>query len=174
MKYLSSKIIIPICLIAFCCSLALDWMIFETDRIEKNLAAPVVLNTLPKNADRIEIVAVKKPIKKYFIPAETKGSSYEISATVYGYSSTVDQTDGNPFKTASGTQTALGTIGNNCLPFGTVVEFDNQKFIILDRMNARYGCNAFDRWFETRQDALNWGRPLKKVKIYKNDKANSS
>ena len=44
-----------------------------------------------------------------------------INATVYGYSSTVDQCDSDPFTTASGQRARDGIVANNCLPFGKEV-----------------------------------------------------
>ncbi len=77
------------------------------------------------------------------------------------YSSTVDQTDGDPFTTASGTQVHPGTVATNCLPFGTQIRipdyFGDQIFTVEDRMSSRWGCGKMDIWMSTRADALNWG-----------------
>ena len=91
--------------------------------------------------------------------------------TIYGYSSTVDQTDSTPFITADGTTVKRGIIANNCYEFGTVVyiEFGGicRRFTVRDRMNKRYGCEVWDIWFETRQEALDWGKRIIDIKVYK-------
>lgn len=83
-----------------------------------------------------------------------------IEATVYGYSSTVDQTDADPYTTASGERVRKGIVANNCLPFGTKVAIAKEMYEVKDRMNSRYGCNVFDIWFPTRSEAVAWGKKL--------------
>jgi 3D (Asp-Asp-Asp) domain-containing protein len=93
-----------------------------------------------------------------------------VNATVFAYTSTVGQTDASPFTTASGAAVADGIVANNCLPFGTVVSFPDQfgtkKFVVQDRMAARYGCNSFDIWFSNTQAALQFGKRYTKVNVY--------
>ena len=84
---------------------------------------------------------------------------------VFGYSSTIDQTDPDPFTTASGSKVRKGIIANNCYPFGTWVIVRGEIYTLEDRMNSRYGCNDWDIWFETRQEALNWGHPYLTIEI---------
>lgn len=78
---------------------------------------------------------------------------------VTGYSSTPDQTWGNPFITASGTRVHKGTMA--CppqYPFGTKIRIDNMgTYICEDRGGAIKG-NHFDIWFESRIEALQWGK----------------
>lgn len=80
--------------------------------------------------------------------------------TVTAYSSTVDQTDGDPFTTASGTQVRDGIIAANFLPIGSKVRFPNhfgdKIFVVEDRMSARYWHTA-DIWMPTREAAIQWG-----------------
>jgi len=91
-----------------------------------------------------------------------------IQATVYGYSSTIDQTDSTPFITANGSRVRKGTLANNCLPFGTkvIIQGEVNTFTVEDRMNSRYGCNVFDIWFESRGEALTFGKQLLALKVY--------
>ena len=83
-------------------------------------------------------------------------------ATVYGYSSTEDQTDSSPLLTANLTHVVDGGIANNCLPFGTRVVVKEKEFVAIyfvnDRMNKRYGCDVFDIWFPTRGQAQAFGK----------------
>ncbi|MDP3971012.1 MAG: hypothetical protein Q8P90_04950 [bacterium] len=86
----------------------------------------------------------------------------EMSATLYAYSSTASQTNGNPFVTASGETVTDGIIANNCLAFGTEVMFPeiygDKIFRVQDRMATRYGCNSFDVWFSNTADAIQFGK----------------
>ena len=101
------------------------------------------LNRLPENSD--------KPI-----PEATQVMTISVSA----YSSTPDQTSGNPFITASGSHVRDGIIAANFLPIGTKVRFPdhygNKIFTVEDRMHQRYWYKA-DIWMETREEAKNWG-----------------
>lgn len=83
------------------------------------------------------------------------------------YSSTPDQTDGDPFTTASGTQVHPGTLATNFLPFGTKVRIGDTIYTVEDRMNSRYnGKYIVDIWFPTRQEARNFGVQVVPLEIY--------
>lgn len=77
------------------------------------------------------------------------------------YSSTVEETDSDPFTAASGAKVHDGMIAQNGLPFGTKVRlpqyFGDKIFVIEDRMNSRYGQNHADIWMPTKQAAKQWG-----------------
>ena len=81
-----------------------------------------------------------------------------VFAEVSAYSSTPDQTSGNPFITASGLRVHDGVIANNCLDFGTNVIIEGKEYRVLDRMNRRYGCDNYDIWKNSRTEALVFGR----------------
>jgi len=80
---------------------------------------------------------------------------------VSAYSSTRDQTDKDPFTTASGLKVHDGTIAINCLPFGTKIripdKFGDKIFTVEDRMSAKWGCRRGDIWMPTREQAKQWG-----------------
>ncbi len=90
--------------------------------------------------------------------------SYEVvrivRTTVTAYSSTVDQTNSQPFITASGAWVGDGIVAANFLPFGTQIRipafFGDKIFVVKDRMNSRY-TNRVDIWFSSRQQAINFG-----------------
>lgn len=92
--------------------------------------------------------------------------SQTFTATLYAYSSTPDQTNGDPFITASGQRVADGIVANNCLPFGTEVKINNKIYRVQDRMAARYGCTSFDVWHPTRQSAIQFGKQTAVVQVY--------
>jgi len=95
-------------------------------------------------------------------PKPKPGESWHVLTTAY--SSTRDQTDSNPFITASGTRVHDGTIAINTLPFGTKVKFPevfgDKVFTVEDRMGSNHKA---DIWFPTREQALKFG--AKKIKI---------
>jgi 3D (Asp-Asp-Asp) domain-containing protein len=86
--------------------------------------------------------------------------------TTTAYSSTPDQTDDTPFITANGTRVRDGIIATNFLPFGAKVRFPdysgNKVYTVTDRMNKRFSDRA-DIWFETREQAMNFG--IRKLKM---------
>ena len=89
-----------------------------------------------------------------------------IWVTATAYSSTPDQTWGNPFITASGTHVRDGVVAANFLPLGTLIKipdiYGDKVFIVEDRMNKRY-WERIDLWFPDRQSAKNFG--IKQVRI---------
>ena len=90
--------------------------------------------------------------------------------TVTAYSSTPDQTDSTPFITASGTDVRDGIIACNFLRFGTRVRFPqvygDKVFVVEDRM-ALKNSHKMDVWFETREDAKQFGVQKLQVEVLK-------
>lgn len=85
-----------------------------------------------------------------------EGSVLGVTATAY--SSTVDQTDGDPFTTASGTRVSKGTLAANFLPFGTKVRIGPQIYTVEDRLNSRYnGTYRIDIWMNSTDQARTFG-----------------
>ncbi|MFH1820472.1 MAG: hypothetical protein ABH805_00935 [Candidatus Nealsonbacteria bacterium] len=84
-----------------------------------------------------------------------------VNVVVTAYSSTVDQTDDDPFITAAGTWVRDGIVANNLLPFGTKVRmpeiYGDKIFVVEDRMNRKKGSYHFDIWFPTYSEAKNFG-----------------
>ncbi|MFH1611718.1 MAG: 3D domain-containing protein [bacterium] len=87
---------------------------------------------------------------------------------ITAYSSTPDQTDSTPFTTALGTQVHDGIIACNFLKFGTRVQipslFGDKVFVVEDRM-ARKNDHKIDIWFETREQAMQFGVRYAEVEI---------
>lgn len=124
------------------------------------------------NEQSDQCLYIEKPLQSDMLPdildkpqPEAKESMY-ISVTAY--SSTPDQTSGDPFITASGTRVHDGVIAANFLPIGTKVrfpeKFGNKIFIVEDRMSSRYWHRA-DIWMPTREQAKEWGVKYTKIEI---------
>jgi len=93
----------------------------------------------------------------------------KVSAVITGYSSSIDETDADPFISASGAWVHDGMIANNYLPFGTQIripEIDKDKiFIVKDRMSWKKGNNHFDIWFPSKQKAKEFGAKFTYIEI---------
>lgn len=83
-----------------------------------------------------------------------------ILVTITAYSSTHDQTDGDPFTTASGKQVVDGIVAANFLKFGTKIQipelFGDKVFVVEDRMARRHNYRI-DIWFPNRSQAKRFG-----------------
>jgi len=118
-----------------------------------------------KQEARLPIIESKQPIP-VVCPENRACRTYTVVVT--GYSSTVDQCDADPFTTASMTTVHRGTLAANSLSFGTEVMFPDyfgdRVFIVEDRMAKRFS-NRMDIWFETRSEALKFGKRKLKVMV---------
>jgi 3D (Asp-Asp-Asp) domain-containing protein len=104
------------------------------------------------------------------VPHEGKDRvARKIKMIITGYSSTVWETQGNPFITASGKRVRDGIIANNLLPFGTKVKipslFGDKVFVVEDRMNSKKGYYHADIWFPSREQALKFGAKIAEVEV---------
>lgn len=108
--------------------------------------------------------------KNYLPEINDKKPKKVVYLTVTAYSSTVDQTDADPFTTASGTKVREGIIAHNYLPMGTKVKFPEafggQVFTVEDRLNQRFTSYYHaDLWLPSRDSAKNWGAKMLKMEI---------
>ena len=81
------------------------------------------------------------------------------------YTASVSQTDSTPTITASNQKIREGIVANNCLPFGTKIEVNNNIYVIQDRMNERYGCENFDIYVRKYSQAKRFGKRTLRYKI---------
>ncbi|MDP3964523.1 MAG: 3D domain-containing protein [bacterium] len=92
-----------------------------------------------------------------------------ILLTVTAYSSSPDETQGDPFITASGKRTSKGTVAYNHLPFGTKVRmpdvFGEQIFRVEDRLPTGAGLHHVDMWMPSKQEAKQWGVRVVRMEI---------
>ncbi|MCE9643322.1 MAG: hypothetical protein K8Q97_03330 [Candidatus Andersenbacteria bacterium] len=86
------------------------------------------------------------------------GTTFHVTSSAYAPSKY--QTDANPCVTAAGTIVRPGVVATNFLPLGTILAIsgDVQKYIVEDRMNARYKGYYMDIWFPSTSKALEFGR----------------
>ncbi|MBL7150234.1 MAG: 3D domain-containing protein [Candidatus Pacebacteria bacterium] len=93
----------------------------------------------------------------------------KIEVVVTAYSSTVDQTDSDPFITAAGTWVKEGIVANNLLPFGTEIRipeiYGEKIFVVEDRMSWKKGEYHIDIWFPSYWEALNFGTKKTYIEI---------
>jgi len=113
------------------------------------------------------VVITQNSLIAYNTPPDEE---YRVAWTIWvpttAYSSTPDQTWGDPFITASGERVRHGIIAANFLPMHTQVRlptlYGDEIFEIKDRMNSRYFYRA-DIWMPTRWQAIQFG--LKNIPI---------
>ena len=104
--------------------------------------------------------------------AEAAPEVIKLEITVTGYSSSIDETDGDPFTTASGKSVRDGIVATNLLPFGTRVripeEFGDKVFVVEDRMHRRFP-NRLDIWFPSKNEAWDFGKKNLEIEILPDD-----
>jgi len=92
---------------------------------------------------------------------------FEVSA----YNTVKSQTDSNECESASGVNICDRDFGivacPHKFPFGTEFEINRQKYVCLDRMNARYEGNYLDINFDKDiKGALEFGRQQLSIRVY--------
>ena len=105
-------------------------------------------------------------LREYFTTKTPKKTMY---VTVTAYSSTKDQTDGDPYLTGLGTPVRDGIVAANFLPVGTVVRFPDKFgekiFVVEDRMNEKFGFQV-DIWMSNNEEAKKFGIQYLKMEIF--------
>ena len=95
-----------------------------------------------------------------------------IKVVITGYSSCPEETDETPFITAQGTQVRNGIVANNLLPFGTQIRipelYDNEIFVVEDRMHWKAGFYHVDIWFPSKEEAKNFGAKFTYIEVLEN------
>ena len=86
-------------------------------------------------------------------------------ATVTAYSSSPDETWGDPFITASGRRVFAGLVAcPRALSFGTQVSIGNRTYQCYDRLHRKYD-DRFDIWMPTKAAALAFGLQRLEVEV---------
>jgi len=104
--------------------------------------------------------SVTSVIEHFFPKTIKQDDSNIINVAVTAYSSSVDETDNDPFITASGEWVRDGIVAANFLPFGTEIKipelYGKKVFVVQDRMHPRKKYQI-DIWFPTKQEAIEFG-----------------
>jgi len=94
---------------------------------------------------------------------------WKIRVVITGYSSTLWETDDDPYITAAGTWVRDGIVANNWLPIGTKIKipelFGDRIFVVEDRMSWTKGNYHVDVWFPSYWEALNFGAKRTYIEI---------
>lgn len=139
---------------------------------------PAYLTDTSDAAVRIEVTGVTAPaapqtlwqtleallgIRKMAVYRPDVGTKLTVQSSAYA--SSPYQTDATPCVTSAGTRVRPGVAASNFLPIGTVLQVDNLKFIVEDRMNPRYNGNFLDVWFPSTSEAIEFGRKKLQVTV---------
>lgn len=137
-------------------SLALVW--------ELSFPHQVLAATRPVNPRRQALVAsvTSKPsVRLPAAPDRPVVVKKTVRVVVTAYSSTVAETDRDPFTTASGSKVRDGVVAMNGIAFGTKIRlpdyFGDKIFTVEDRMHPRHGTRYLDIWMPLKEQAKAWG-----------------
>ncbi|MDP2641504.1 MAG: hypothetical protein Q8P39_03165 [Candidatus Yanofskybacteria bacterium] len=91
-----------------------------------------------------------------------------VNVFVTAYNSLPEQTNGDPFITASGERTRHGIVAANFLPLGTKIRlpaiYGERVFIVTDRMHPRMQ-GYVDIWFEDYSEAIQFGKQRTYIEV---------
>ncbi len=104
----------------------------------------------------------------YVAPPRPETPYTIVRAEVSAYSSSVNETDEDPFITASGTRVNHDTLAcPGRLEFGTMVEIEGKMYVCEDRMNRRYRDREnYDIWVVSKEVAYQFGRKNLDIRVY--------
>jgi 3D (Asp-Asp-Asp) domain-containing protein len=140
-----------------------DWIhLMKNQREESKVGSAALGLVLGIALASLPLIPLKIEYQRVEVP------HYAIKAQVTAYTSSPDETWGDPYITASGMRTGHGVAAcPERLKFGTVIEIAGQKYTCLDRMNARYrDGDYFDIWMPEKHLAYEWGRRNLEIKVY--------
>ena len=105
-------------------------------------------------------------MRKYLHVLLTILVGYQV-CNVSAYTASIEECGKADGITASGVKTTQGiTVAADHLKFGTIIEIDGHKYKVQDRFGGGYK-DRIDIYFNNKQDAWNFGRQLKVIKILK-------
>ncbi len=100
------------------------------------------------------------------IPEEEPLKNNILIAEVTAYSSSLDETQGNPFITASGQRVRDGIIAcSRDYPFGTRFLIEGKLYVCLDRLARKYD-HRIDIWKPNKAEALQFGRRKLPIEVF--------
>lgn len=105
-------------------------------------------------------------------PPQSPQAVKKVNMIITAYSSTLWETDEDPFITASGTEVQDGVVANNLLPFGTKIRipeiYGDRIFVVEDRMHWSKSDYHLDIWFPEYEQAKSFGAKTTYVEILEN------
>lgn len=135
-------------------------LMFEQERI---LAHQHLAFVRSPGLGKARVAGISNYVEALSIPVEVGAM---VTTQVTAYTSRVEETDGDPLTTASGSRTHLGTLAANWLPLGARVLIEGQVYTVEDRMNSRYNdSRRIDIWMEHPELAQHFGVRYMEVEI---------
>ena len=117
-----------------------------------------------------EVTEVSEPIiEQEYTTAATEREYIEVTATLTAYCPCVKCCGKSDGITASGTQATAGrtvAVDTRLIPYGTEISIDGKTYVAED-CGGKVKGYTIDVFFNSHEEALNFGRQTKTVKIYK-------
>lgn len=131
---------------------------------------PVCVMTEKISAQAVELVEVSEPIiEQEYTTAVAEREYIEVTATLTAYCPCVKCCGKSDGITASGTQATAGrtvAVDTRLIPYGTEISIDGKTYIAED-CGGKVKGYTIDVFFNSHEEALNFGRQTKIIKIYK-------
>ena len=117
-----------------------------------------------------EVTEVPEPIiEQEYTTAVAEREYIEVTATLTAYCPCVKCCGKSDGITASGTQATAGrtvAVDTRLIPYGTEISIDGKTYVAED-CGGKVKGYTIDVFFDSHEEALNFGRQTKTVKIYK-------
>ena len=131
---------------------------------------PVCVRAEKMSAQAVEPVEVSEPIiEQEYTTAVAEREYIEVTATLTAYCPCVKCCGKSDGITASGTQATAGrtvAVDTRLIPYGTEISIDGKTYVAED-CGGKVKGYTIDVFFDSHEEALNFGRQTKIVKIYK-------
>ena len=134
---------------------------------------PVCIMTEKISAQAVEVsevTEVSEPIiEQEYTTAVAEREYIEVTATLTAYCPCVKCCGKSDGITASGTQATAGrtvAVDTRLIPYGTEISIDGKTYVAED-CGGKVKGYTIDVFFDSHEEALNFGRQTKTVKIYK-------
>ena len=134
---------------------------------------PVCVMTEKISAQAVEVSEVTEVpetiVEQEYTTAAAEREYIEVTATLTAYCPCVKCCGKSDGITASGTQATAGrtvAVDTRLIPYGTEISIDGKTYIAED-CGGKVKGYTIDVFFNSHEEALNFGRQTKTVKIYK-------
>ena len=134
---------------------------------------PVCVMTEKISAQAVEVSEVTEAsepiVEQEYTTSAAEREYIEVTATLTAYCPCVKCCGKSDGITASGTQATAGrtvAVDTRLIPYGTEISIDGKTYIAED-CGGKVKGYTIDVFFDSHEEALNFGRQTKTVKIYK-------